>query len=144
MKTRAIFFTIISVLSMAKAYAQDPEVQHFKFKELPVKNLAPGITRSIASGERATIGYFVFKKGAVVPLHHHENEQYTVILKGSVKIAIQGKDIIVKAGEAIIIPPNVPHEFTSLEDGTIDMDYFAPKRQDWIDGTDTYFTAPKQ
>jgi hypothetical protein len=39
----------------------------------------------------------------------------------------------------MIIPPNVPHEFIYTED-TIDIDIFAPGRQDWIDGTATYLT----
>ena len=37
------------------------------------------------------------------------------------------------AGMVLIIPPNTPHEFVCTED-TIDIDFFAPQRQDWIDG----------
>jgi quercetin dioxygenase-like cupin family protein len=44
-----------------------------------------------------------------------------------------------KAGDVMIIPPNVPHEFIYTED-TIDIDIFAPGRQDWIDGTATYLS----
>jgi hypothetical protein len=43
------------------------------------------------------------------------------------------------AGDIMIIPPNVPHEFTYLED-TIDIDIFAPGRQDWLDGTAIYLS----
>jgi quercetin dioxygenase-like cupin family protein len=38
-----------------------------------------------------------------------------------------------KAGMMLIIPPNVPHEFICTED-MIDIDFFAPQRQDWING----------
>ena len=117
-------------------------VQHFNLEGLPSKQLNEKITRGLFSGDNATIGYFTFKKGAIVPLHQHVNEQYTIILKGSVKVTIEGKDYIVKAGEGIFIPSNVPHLFESLEDGTIDMDFFAPKRIDWINGTDSYFNNP--
>lgn len=44
-----------------------------------------------------------------------------------------------KAGDVMIIPPNVPHEFIYTED-TIDIDIFAPGRRDWIDGTATYLS----
>jgi unsaturated pyranuronate lyase len=37
------------------------------------------------------------------------------------------------------IPGGIAHEVTVLED-TVVMDIFSPVRQDWIDGTDTYFT----
>jgi hypothetical protein len=32
----------------------------------------------------------------------------------------------------------VPHKAEALED-TFDVDVFDPPRQDWLDGTDTYF-----
>ena len=42
-----------------------------------------------------------------------------------------------KAGDVFIIPPNVPHEFFALED-TIDIDYFTPVREDWLNKMDSY------
>ena len=36
------------------------------------------------------------------------------------------------------IPSNVPHKAQALAD-TFDVDIFSPPRQDWLDGTDTYF-----
>jgi quercetin dioxygenase-like cupin family protein len=73
----------------------------------------------------------------VVPLHSHENEQITYILEGALKFALQGQDIVVHAGEILIIPANVPHSAEALED-TVDLDLFCPPRADWIDGTDAY------
>ncbi len=46
---------------------------------------------------------------------------------------------ILRAGDVMVIPPNVPHEFVFVED-TIDIDIFAPGRQDWLDGTATYYS----
>lgn len=138
MKTTVFLLLII----MFAGALQAQEVRHLQLDTMRAKQLSTLITRRTASGEAATFGYFEMKKGAVVPLHHHSNEQYTFILKGSVRVAIEGKVYIVKAGQAILIPSNVPHFFESLEDGTIDLDFFAPKREDWINGTDTYFTQP--
>ena len=42
------------------------------------------------------------------------------------------------AGEVLHIPSNVPHKAIALED-TVDLDVFTPVRQDWLDGTDSYF-----
>ena len=44
-----------------------------------------------------------------------------------------------RAGDIMIIPPNVPHEFWFTQD-TIDIDIFSPQRQDWMDGTAGYFS----
>ncbi|WP_333578018.1 cupin domain-containing protein [Sphingobacterium sp.] len=133
---KIILFSI-SLFFTATVSAQN--VQTFTLKELPTKPVNELLTRGMISGEQGTIGYFTYKKGAVVPTHQHSNEQYSLITKGSVKVNILDKEYIVKAGQGIIIPPNVPHSFTALEDDTIDIDFFSPARTDWIEGKDNYF-----
>lgn len=128
---------MMTMLFAMKISAQN--VQTFTLKELPTKPVNELLTRGMISGEQGTIGYFTYKKGAVVPTHQHSNEQYSLITKGSVKVNILDKEYIVKAGDGIIIPPNVPHSFTALEDDTIDIDFFSPARKDWIEGKDNYF-----
>jgi quercetin dioxygenase-like cupin family protein len=77
------------------------------------------------------------KKGAHVPQHHHHNEQVTYILEGALQFAIDGKQIIVRAGELLCIPPDMPHEAWALED-TLDLDVFTPPREDWLSKADDY------
>jgi quercetin dioxygenase-like cupin family protein len=79
----------------------------------------------------------LMKKGAHVPLHHHHNEQVTYILEGSLKFNVGGKEIVVRAGEVLCIPPNMPHEAWAEED-TVDLDVFNPPREDWLNKTDDY------
>ena len=151
MKTRfwiiALAGTAVGLLSgytlrAVSARATPPAVQHFSFDKLTTRAVNVQTTRSMVSGQEGTIGRLVYKKGAIIPRHQHPNEQYSLILKGSVRVSIEGKTYLVKAGEGIIIPPNVPHQFEALEDGTVDVDFFTPRRQDWIDGTDTYSAGP--
>jgi len=54
------------------------------------------------------------------------------------KFWVEGEELIVRAGQVLPIPPNVPHKAEALED-TLDVDVFSPVRRDWIDHTDTYF-----
>ncbi|WP_131726173.1 cupin domain-containing protein [Chryseobacterium sp. Leaf405] len=108
-------------------------------KKLPSKPVNELLTRGMISGEQGTIGHLTYKKGALVPTHQHINEQYSLITKGSVKVQILDKEYIVKADDRIIIPPNATHSFTALEDDTIDIDFFAPSRTDWIEGKNNYF-----
>jgi quercetin dioxygenase-like cupin family protein len=79
------------------------------------------------------------EKGAVVPLHHYVNEQITWITQGEAEVYSQGKKYVMHAGDIMIIPPNVPHEFRFTQD-TIDIDIFSSQRQDWMDGTADYFS----
>src|SRR5262249_7901219 len=82
------------------------------------------------------------KKGCIVPLHSHYNEQLTYILEGALKFWIDGKEIVVRAGEVLTIPRNMPHKAEALED-TVDLDIFNPPRADWINKTDQYLLAAK-
>ncbi|WES99495.1 hypothetical protein P2W68_07710 [Chryseobacterium arthrosphaerae] len=49
------------------------------------------------------------------------------------------KEYIVKAGQVLITPPNVPHSFTALEDNAININFFSPARKDRIEGKDNYY-----
>jgi quercetin dioxygenase-like cupin family protein len=80
------------------------------------------------------------KKGCIVPLHSHENEQLTYILEGALRFWIGSEDaepIVVGVGEVLHIPSNVPHKAEAIED-TLDVDIFSPPRQDWLDKSDAY------
>jgi len=43
-------------------------------------------------------------KGGVVPLHRHESEQISYILKGALKFELQGTEVTVHEGEVLHIP----------------------------------------
>ena len=49
-------------------------------------------------------------------------------------------DYIVRGGEVLVIPSNVPHLAEALED-TDNLDIFAPPRQDWLSGDDAYLRS---
>ena len=95
------------------------------------------IDREMVVGDKLMLARVFLKKGAHVPEHHHHNEQVTYILEGALKFAIDGKEIVVRAGEVLCIPSNMPHEAWALED-TLDLDVFTPPREDWLNKADDY------
>jgi quercetin dioxygenase-like cupin family protein len=70
-------------------------------------------------------------------MHSHDNEQITYVLEGALKFHIQDREVVVRAGEVLVIPSQMPHSAEALED-TVDLDIFSPPRQDWLQGTDSY------
>ena len=116
------------------------KVTHYRVAEQPVEELNPLISRSLITGKRAMLAHVYLKKGAVVPMHSHDNEQITYVLEGALKFRIGDggpESLVVRSGEVLHLPSNVPHEAEALED-TIDVDVFTPPRQDWLDGSDSY------
>jgi quercetin dioxygenase-like cupin family protein len=107
------------------------------WKSMEMEHLNDKLTRQMISGENATIAQLVLKKGGAVPRHSHANEQYSWILSGSLKFVFDDREIVVGAGEILLIPANVAHSAVALKD-TVDVDIFAPRREDWIRKEDAY------
>lgn len=108
----------------------------------PTEQISPLVQRQYLSGVQSTMVKWTVKAGGVFPLHHHTNEQITWITQGSCDVYSQGKQFTLSAGRVLVIPPNVPHEFHCTED-TIDIDFFAPQRQDWADGVKSVASQAK-
>jgi unsaturated pyranuronate lyase len=105
----------------------------YALDQQPLEQISPLVQRQYLVGVQSTFVKWTVKKGGIFPLHHHASEQITWITEGRCEVTSQGKKFIMTAGMVMIIPPNTPHEFVCTED-TIDIDFFAPQRQDWIDG----------
>ena len=112
--------------------------------DIPRETVTDDIGRRLFTGERMMLAQVYLDKGAIVPWHSHENEQLTWVLTGALRFEIghEGSDdveeVVVGEGNVLYIPSNVPHMAEALED-TLDVDIFSPPRQDWLQGTDTYF-----
>ena len=116
-------------------------VRLFRWDDLPLEPVTDVIDRKVVTGDRMMMAHVYIKKDAVVPKHSHDNEQLTYILEGALHFWIGedgSEEVTVNAGEVLHIPSNVPHRAQALVD-TLDLDVFSPPRQDWLDGTDSYF-----
>jgi len=115
-------------------------VRKVAWSDVPKEQLTPTIARQIITGAQAMAGMITLEKGSHVPRHSHVSEQLTYVLEGELLFRIDGNEISLKAGEVLVIPAWVEHEATALV-RTVEVDIFSPIRQDWLDGTDTYFQA---
>ena len=118
----------------------ETDARFHRWADQPKEEVTELIARRLITCNRMMIAHVYLKKGAIVPRHSHENEQLTYILEGALKFFIgdHGEhEQIVRAGEVLTIPSNVPHRAEALED-TLDVDIFDPPRQDWLDKSDAY------
>jgi quercetin dioxygenase-like cupin family protein len=113
----------------------------YRWEDMPKEPVTDAISRRVLTGERMMLAQVYLERGAIVPTHSHENEQLTYILAGALRFWIgdeNAEPLDLRAGEVLHIPSNVPHKAEALVD-TLDVDVFSPPRQDWLDGTDSYF-----
>jgi quercetin dioxygenase-like cupin family protein len=125
-----------------RAAAKKGELKHIPWNTVELENLNPLLQRQLVVGQDIMVARVLMKKGCIVPLHSHHNEQVTYILEGALKFWIDGKEIVVNAGEVLTIPRNMPHKAEALVD-TVDLDVFNPPRADWINKDDQYLRADK-
>ena len=117
----------------------------YSWSTVPLEQLNPQFSRRIVTGKQLMVAQVYLKKGFVVPKHHHHNEQVTYILEGALRLWVgdnvdsqdDADGVLLRSGEVLVIPGNVPHRAIALED-TLDLDVFSPPREDWLSGTDDY------
>lgn len=129
-------FALKSTAARRKKVAQ-PKLQYLPWHEVELEDINPLFQRQIIVGQEVMLARVLLKKGCIVPLHSHVNEQLTYILEGALKFWIDGREIVVRPGQVLTIPPNMPHKAEALED-TVDLDIFHPPRADWLGKTDSY------
>jgi quercetin dioxygenase-like cupin family protein len=117
------------------------ELLHTRWTDVPSAQLNPLLTRQFVTGSQSMFARIELKKGCLIPRHQHPNEQISYITAGALRFLLGEEGAIVekilREGEILIIPGNLPHSAEALED-TIDFDIFAPPRQDWIANDDAY------
>lgn len=93
--------------------------------------LAEGWLARVVHGERLTVAVVEAEPRAVLPEHRHHNEQFGMVIKGSVIFRIDEEERTIGAGGIWRIPSDTPHTVTAGEEGAVVIDIFSPPREDW-------------
>lgn len=109
----------------------------YNWDAIPEEKMNPLLTRQLVHTPHMTLSRLRLGKGAVVPRHHHPNEQVTTLQSGALRFEVAGEEVVMRAGDVLTIPPNAPHSVETLED-SVAIDFFTPPREDWIRGDDAY------
>jgi quercetin dioxygenase-like cupin family protein len=112
-------------------------MERYNWTAIPEEKMNPLFTRQVIHTGQMTVARLWLGKGAVVPLHGHINQQVTMVQSGALEFEMGGERIVLKAGDVLVIPPDVPHRVEALEESTA-IDIFTPSREDWLRGDDAY------
>jgi quercetin dioxygenase-like cupin family protein len=116
-------------------------MKHKRWDDIEHEQLSPGIARRVLHGDGLTVARIYLKKGAIVPLHSHANEQLSCVVEGRLRFDFEVRQQEVAAGEMMQISGNEPHQVEALED-SVALDFFQPVREDWLRGEDSYLRNP--
>jgi len=116
---------------------QQPDIVKTSWQSLKEERLTDQLSRQVLFGEKATLARLTLRSGAGIARHYHMNEEYSWVLSGALEYRLDDRTVVVRAGEILVVPSNVPHAIVALEDSTC-VDFFAPVREDWLKGEDQY------
>ena len=115
-------------------------VTKLNWDSVPAETVNPSMLRQIVSGDKLMIAKIKFKDGFLVPLHQHVHEQVTQVISGKMRFWFgenKEQTMDLEPGDVVVIPSNLPHEALMIGD-VVEVDTWAPPRQDWLDKTDDY------
>lgn len=108
------------------------------------EKLSEQISRQMIWGKNIMAVRIELAPNSGVPVHEHESEQLTMVQTGQVTLHFpEHGDFILGPNEMLVIPSMVPHSALAGPDGCQVIDLFSPIRQDFIDGSTSYFKKPE-
>lgn len=107
------------------------EARVYTLAHLPRDTPMPLAERARVIGEKMMISDVLLAPGFELATHHHENEQFMVVLSGRCTFGIGAEgsperhEVEVRAGQVLHVPSNTPHSCRALEETRI-LDLFSP------------------
>ena len=88
----------------------------------------PGLEFRPVTTDSVMTNFVRFEPDAVAPDHHHDEQQIAIILSGELNFTVGGETRVMRAGECVVIPPNVEHGGVAGPEGCEALDVFTPPR----------------
>jgi quercetin dioxygenase-like cupin family protein len=99
------------------------------WKDLDPIEMVPGLTFQPVLGDKLMVNFVSLEPNTVAPVHWHEEEQITFVIDGEFEFEVAGEKRILRRGDSVVIPPNVPHGARTLDSSCLEVDAFHPPRR---------------
>ncbi len=86
--------------------------------------------RTLGTTDEVMLCEFFLERGAVVPLHSHDNDQVGYVVYGRLEMTIGGQTRVLQPGDSYAIPGGIQHTARAEVD-TLIIDCFSPPRADY-------------
>jgi unsaturated pyranuronate lyase len=93
--------------------------------------LRDGYVARVVHGDRITFAVVEVEPDAGLPEHSHENEQFGMVIQGSVTFRVGDESRTLELGGIWRIAANMPHSVIGGAEGAVVLDVFTPAREDW-------------
>lgn len=109
-------------------------MNYFIDKDVPWQDLGAGIYRKIVGHTPDLMCTLVrFDKGAIgTPHFHDEHDQIAYVAAGSFEVEVDGNKRTLSIGDAYIARKKQMHGVVALEQDSLLVDQFSPRRNDFL------------
>ncbi|MBI2355032.1 MAG: cupin domain-containing protein [Deltaproteobacteria bacterium] len=87
--------------------------------------------KTLAYGDKTLMVEFLLQRGSTLPLHTHPHEQTGYLVKGQVRLTIDGEVHEVMPGDSWCIPGGARHGAEIVAD-SVAVEVFSPVREDYL------------
>ncbi len=95
--------------------------------------MVPGLRFQPVLGDNVMVNFVTIDPHTEAPLHWHDEEQIAFVIEGELEFEVGGEKRVLRRGEALVIPPNVPHGARTYDRGCLEVDVFYPPRAGLVD-----------
>ncbi len=96
--------------------------------DLEPLQLVPGLEFRPVSTDSVMTNFVTFEPDAPAPMHHHVEQQIAIIVAGELTFTVGGETRVMRPGDCVVIPPDVPHGGVAGPQGCTAVDVFTPPR----------------
>ena len=97
--------------------------------DLASYEIAAGLFFRPIFAENVSLNFVTFPPASGFPTHVHPEEQISIVREGEMEFTVGDETQLVKPGDVIHMPPNVPHSGRTFDAACRLIDIFAPARR---------------
>ena len=109
--------------------SQNPTLTHSD--DTVLRSPEPGLRRQVMStSDTLMLVRHRMDAGWVGARHAHPHEQMVYVVRGAIRLNMQGESYDLRTGDSILVPGGVEHDASASEDSEV-LDVFTPAREDY-------------
>ena len=96
--------------------------------DLDPVSVGPGLEFRPVTTDTVMTNFVSFEPNVPTPMHHHVEQQIAIVLSGELIFTVGDETRALRAGDCVVIPPNVTHGGAAGPEGCTVLDVFSPPR----------------
>lgn len=108
---------------------REGEGNWIRWADLDPIEMVPGLNFQPILGDRLMVNFVALEPNTVAPVHWHEEEQISFVIDGEFEFEVAGEKRMLRRGDSVVIPPNVPHGARTFDSSCLEVDAFHPPRR---------------